>query len=197
MRIELRSLRLTRRAPPSLISTRSEIGVFWLRILAAVVLALDSLACGGDPPVPVEARGAPHVLTGEARVGRVEVTADAQLLSAGQRKLLRRHEAATVLRQSALDWLDARGHFARKGELLLQVQIRAVRLRSELAALLLGGAAGADSLEVSVRVTRGGEELKIFAAHVTSSAGGRDWKDPGDRLQRMARRLGQRVADGL
>jgi hypothetical protein len=174
-----------------------ESDVHGLRILAAVMVASDSIACGGGAPAPIDAPGLPHVLAGEARVGRVDVTPDARLLSARQLELLRRHEAAAVLRQSALDWLDAQGRFAPEGELVLEVQISAVRLRSMLAALLLGGAAGADHLDASARVTKDGGELKTFAARVTSSAGGRNWKDPGDRMRRMAQLLGQRVVDAL
>jgi hypothetical protein len=171
--------------------------LFSSRILAAALVSSVSIAGGGGAPAAIEAPGAPHLLAGDARVGRVEVTADSQQLSSAQLDLLERHEAAAVLRQSALDWLDARGHFDPNGALALQLQIRAVRLRSKLAALLLGGATGADHLEVAVVVTRDAEVLKTFAAQVTSSAGGRDWKDPGDRLQRMARLLGRRVIDGL
>jgi len=166
-------------------------------MFAAVLVSSLSIACGGGAPAAIEPHGAPHLLAGDTRVGRVEVTPDSRLLSSAQLDLLERHEAAAVLRQSALDWLDARSHFDPKGALTLQLQIRAVRLRSKLAALLLGGATGADHLEVAVVVTRGADVLKTFAAQVTSSAGGRDWKDPGDRLQRMARLLGQRVVDGL
>jgi len=127
----------------------------------------------------------------------MEVTLDTQRLSSAQQKQLRRHETAAVLRQTALDWLDARGHFDLEGEIALRVQIRDLRVRSQLAVLLLGGVAGSDHIEVSVVVLRGGEAVDDFAAHVVSAAGGRDWKRPGDRLERMARMLGQRVAEGL
>jgi len=155
------------------------------------------LACRSEPiPAPVE-HGLP-VLAGErGAVGRLVVLVDSPPLSGAQQALLRRHDAAPVLRQSALDWLDARGRFAPDGELSLHVHIRFVRLRSELVALLFGRASRADRLEATITVKRGDRRLADFPVRVASSLGGRAWKDPEERLQRMARVLGRRVAEGL
>lgn len=155
------------------------------------------LACASEPlPAPVEPP-LPILLGDRGTVGRVLVVTDSPPLSSAQVELLRRHDAAQVLRQSALDWLDARGHFRAGGELSLHVQIRSVRLRSELVALLFGRASRADRLEVLATVTRGGQRLKEFPVRVASSLGGRDWRDPEERLLRMARMSGRRVAEGL
>ena len=168
-----------------------------LRNLALYCSLLVLLACRSEPiPAPVE-RSLPILLGDRGTVGRVVVVADSPPLSTAQQALLRRHHAAPVLRQSALDWLDARGHFGPSGEFSLHVQIRSVRLRSELVALLFGRASRADQLEAFVMLTRNAQRVKGFSARVTSSVGGRDWRDPEERLQRMARMLGRRVAEGL
>ena len=72
-----------------------------------------------------------------------------------------------------------------------------MRLRGELVALLFGRASRADQLEAFVMLTRDTQRVKGFSARVTSSVGGRDWRDPEERMQRMARMLGRRVAEGL
>lgn len=168
-----------------------------LRNIAMGCSLLMLLACRSGPSPPLTERSVPQLLQGRDDVGRVAVSADTDLLSPAQQELLRRHEAAPVLRQSVLDWLDARGRFDRAGQLALLVKVRSVRLRPEFVALLLGRLAGADHLETSVSVEREGELVKTFAASVSSSAGGRDWRDPAERLRRMARILGRRVVDGL
>ena len=168
-----------------------------LRNIAMCCTMVALLACRSEPiPAPV-AHGLP-VLAGErGAVGRLVVLADSPPLSGAQQALLRRYDAALVLRQSALDWLDARGRFDPSGELSVHVQIRSVRLRSELVALLFGRAWRADRLEAFARVTHGGQPVRGFPVRVARSVGGRDWKDPEERLQRMARVLGRRVAEGL
>ena len=168
-----------------------------VRNIAVCCSLLALLACSSQPlPAPVEPP-LPPLLGDRGTVGRVDVVADAPPLSGAQQALLRRHDAAPVLRQSALDWLDARGRFAPDGELSLHVHIRFVRLRSELVALLFGRASRADRLEATITVKRGDRRLADFPVRVASSLGGRAWKDPEERLQRMARVLGRRVAEGL
>jgi hypothetical protein len=168
-----------------------------VRNIALCCSLLALLACRSEPlPAAVEP-ALPPLLGDRGTVGRVDVVADAPPLSGAQQALLRRHDAAPVLRQSALDWLDARGRFAPDGELSLHVQIRFVRLRSELVALLFGRASRDDRLEATITVKRGDRRLADFPVRVASSLGGRAWKDPEDRLQRMARVLGRRVAEGL
>jgi hypothetical protein len=72
------------------------------------------------------------------------------------------------------------------------------RLSGAQRALLFGCAARADRLGASVLATRDGQRLKDFSARVTNvGAGGPDWKDPEERLQRLTRILGRRVAEGL
>jgi hypothetical protein len=168
-----------------------------LRNLTLCCSLLVLLACRSVPiPAPVE-RSLPVLMGDRGIVSRMVVVADSPPLSPAQQALLRRHHAARVLRQSALDWLDARGHFDPSGEFSLHVQIRSVRLRGELVALLFGRSSRADQLEAFVMVMRNDQRVKDFSARVTSSVGGRDWKDPEERLQRMARMLGRRVAEGL
>jgi len=174
-----------------------EIAWIVLRSIALCCPLLVLLACRSEPiPAPVE-HSLPILLGDRGTIGRVVVVADSPPLSLAQRALLRRHHAALVLRQSALDWLDARGHFGPSGEFSLHVQIRSVRLRGELVALLFGRASRADQLEAFVMLTRDTQRVKGFSARVTSSVGGRDWRNPEERMQRMARMLGRRVAEGL
>lgn len=160
--------------------------------VASLLLAL--LSCRSEPASVLEP---PRPLADPLPVGRMVVSVSSPPLSVAQQALLRRHRVGGVLRQSALDWLEARGRFDPAGAYAVEVQIRSVRLRGAWVALLLGRAAGEDHLEASVRLTRAGQLVNEFSSRVASSAGGRDWKDPAERLQRMARILGRRIAEGL
>jgi len=153
-------------------------------------------ACAGDLPAPTGA-SVPFLLQGDAQVGRVEVIADPESLSASSRALLRERGALATVRQSALDWFDHRSRFDPDGELELRVRVRELRLRSYATALLFAGISGADRLEASVVASRQGTVLKTYAVGAASAVGGRPWSDPTERLQRLARMLGQRIALGL
>jgi len=166
------------------------------RRAALGLLLAVSAACGGDLPAP-SGRSVPFLLEGEARVGRVEVVAARESLSGSTRSLLQERGALEIVRQSALDWFDHRDRFARDGELELRVRILELRLRSRVTALLFARISGADRLEASVVASRQGTVLKTYPVAAASALGGRAWSDPTERLQRLSRLLGQRIALGL
>jgi hypothetical protein len=163
--------------------------------LLAALLLPAVVACGPQLSPP-PARLAPHLLAGGARVGEVTVAPEPDL-GAGDRARLERAAVPETLRQGILDWLDQQGHFARGGELALEVRVRDVRVRSTFTALLLRHLAAADRLAAVVVVTRHGEPAKVFPAEVTSAIGGWAWRRPDDRLDRMVRVLAQHIAEGL
>jgi hypothetical protein len=164
-------------------------------VLLAALLLPAVLACGPEL-APPPARLAPYLLAGVARVGEVTVLPDPGL-GVVDRVLLERAGASDTLRQGILDWLDQRGHFARGGELALEVRIREVRVRSTFTALLLRQVAAADRLGAFVVVTRRGDPAKVFPAEVASALGGWVWRKPDERLDRMVRVLAQHIAEGL
>jgi hypothetical protein len=107
---------------------------------------------------------------------------------------------ATV-RQSALDWFEQRGRFATEGQLALRVTIDSVRLRGTVSTWLFGWVAAPDHLAARVSVerehTRDLVNGNLCPARVESALAGWSWRDREARLDRLARRLGQRVAEGL
>lgn len=165
-------------------------------VLLVAPLLPAVLACGGPELVPPAARLAPYLLSQSARVGEVSVAPDPDL-GPVDRLRLERAGVTDALRLRILDWLDQEGHFARDGELALDVRIRELNIRSTSTALLLRHFAAADRLAASVQVTRSGDPAKSFAAEVASAIGGWAWRKPDERLDRLIGLLAQRIAQGL
>jgi hypothetical protein len=104
---------------------------------------------------------------------------------------------ARTVRQSARDWLDQGGRLAADGELSLVVSVESARLRPAWKTWLFAWAAAPDHLAARVLVLRGAERLSSTPVRVESALGGWAWRDPEERLDRLARRLGRRLAEGL
>lgn len=159
------------------------------RLLAIAALALG---CAARHPSPCEL---PRQLGQVARV-EVSLAPDAGSLDAEAAGRL----AATV-RQSALDWFEQRGRFAADGQLSLLVTIDSMRVRGTVAAWLFGSVALPDHLAAQVSMerehTRDLETADLCPARVESALAGWSWRDREARLERLARRLGRRIAEGL
>jgi hypothetical protein len=104
---------------------------------------------------------------------------------------------ARAVRQSARDWLEQRDRLAGDGELALVVRIDSARLRPAWVAWLFAWVAAPDQLATQVLVLRGAEPVSSTPVRVESALSGWAWRDPDERLDRLARRLGQRIAEGL
>jgi len=158
------------------------------RLLAIAALGL-ALACAGPPgavcellpPAPderysgVEVELAPGLSLDPAEAARV----------------------AAMTRQSALDWLEQRGRLAPGGGGSVAVTIDSAALRSAGVAWLFAWAVPPDHLSARVSLRRGAEHTPRCSARVESALAGWSWRDPDARIDRLARRLGQRVAEGL
>lgn len=159
------------------------------RLLAIAVLAL---ACAA-PPKPCDPSGYPR-----GQVGRVEVSLAP---SAGSLDAEASARLAATVRQSALDWFDQKGRFAADGPLALLVTIDSVRVRGTVAAGLFGWVSGDDHLSARVGIeredTRDLVAAELCPVRVESALAGWSWRDPDARLERLARRLGHRIAEGL
>lgn len=146
------------------------------------------LGCAGEP--------LPHCDFGHqlGQVARVEVS-----LAPGVGTLDADAAArlVTTVRQSALDWLEQRDRLATDGELTLLVTVDSTRLRSSATAWLFAWAAPPDHLAALVAVLRGLDRAPRCPARVESALAGYSWRDPDARLERLARRLGHRIAEGL
>lgn len=167
---------------------------------SGLVLALLWLACLSRAPEPVRSElpvAQPRPIPSAARVRSVEVHAAAEGWSAAQRRLLERRGVAAQVRQSALDWLDARRDLDPDGSIQVSVELYELRLRSAFTALVLAGLTGSDRLAARVGVYERGVPIASYALRVESALGGRDWRDREERLDRLARILGRRVADSL
>jgi hypothetical protein len=160
-----------------------------VRKIALGVAAL-ALACSGAP-APEPARPERP----EGRYARVEVVVAPGLTAA----LGAEAAAGTArsVRQSARDWLDQGGRLAADGELALAIQLDSAHVRPAWVAWGFAWVADPDHLAGEVRVLRGAERLASFPVRVESALSGWDWRDPDERLDRLARRLGQRLAEGL
>ena len=133
---------------------------------------------------------------GALRVAQLVVEAEASL-PASQRSDLVEYDVPGALRQSALDWLEQRDRFSPQGEVRVKVRIRSLHLRGSLAARWWPAWAARDRLGVEVTVEREGVEVARFQRSLESRLGGSDWADPRARARRLARRLGQRVAEAF
>ena len=162
----------------------------------AVSLGLGAsvLACGGAPaPQPALH---PAALGPDALVADVRVKSAASL-SAGDTRALDAVAVDQVVRQSALDWLEHRQRFHRDGAIRVTVLLRALRLRSWLVAWVWPDWSGVDSLAADVTVLRGSQVLMRFPARADSSIGGWEWRASGERLDRLARRLGRTIIEAF
>jgi len=158
------------------------------------VAALLVLACGGtSAPVPPPADERRPLA--EA-VAAVEV-APAPGLDAAAVAVLEEHGALTVLRQGTRDWLEHRGRLGAHGGLTVRVEVEELALRAPAVVWLFSALAGPDRLEVRVEALRGGEPVRTFRAAAASALAGYAWRDRGERLRRLARRVARRVAEGL
>ena len=157
----------------------------------AALLGLLALGCAGADVAPPSVFRAPTT----GRVARVEVS-----FSAPDATGLARAEAgrtAAVVRQSARDWLEHGQRLAADGPLALEVSLDSLCLRSSLVTWLFSWAAAPDHLAARVVVRRRGTRVAAFPLRVESALAGFAWRDPEARLERLARRLGHRVAAEL
>lgn len=158
------------------------------RLLAIAGLGA-ALACASPPGAVCElAPPAP-----EERYAGVEVALAPGLSldpAAGAR-------VAAVTRQSALDWLEQRGRLAPDGGSSVAITVDSARLRWALSTWLFAWAAPPDHLAARIALRRAAEHEPRCAVRVDSALAGWSWRDPEARRDRLARRLGQRIAEGL
>jgi len=160
------------------------------RAFAIAAIALG-LACVSPPPVEPASRPMPVA----GRYARVEVAlaqAGVSCLDADAAARL-----VAVVRQSARDWLEHGERLAPDGAYALEVTIESARLRSGWVTWLFAWAAAPDHAAARVSVLRDGERVASYPVRVESALAGYSWRDPDARLDRLARRLGHRLAEGL
>jgi hypothetical protein len=158
------------------------------RAFAVAAIALG-LACAA----PREPSSHPARVAG--RYARVEVA-----LAQDGARCLDADDAARligVVRQSARDWLEQRDRLAPDGAYTLEVTVESARLRSGWVTWLFAWAAAPDHVAGRVSVLRGGARVARYPVRVESALAGYSWRDPDARLDRLARRLGRRLAEGL
>jgi hypothetical protein len=148
------------------------------------------LACASAPAPRCDLASEPET----GRFARVEVALAPDASSLGPKAAA---ELLVRVRQSALDWLEQRDRLAPDGELTLLVTVDSARLRSAPTAWLFAWAAAPDHLAAQVSVLHGLERATRCPARVESALAGYSWRDPNARLERLARRLGQRIAEEL
>jgi hypothetical protein len=157
----------------------------------AIAAAVLGLACASAPPVEPASRPAPVA----GRYARVEVALaqrGAPCLEADAAARL-----AAVVRQSARDWLEQRERLAPDGAYALAVTVDSARLRSAWVTWLFAWVAAPDHVAARVSVLRDGAPVAGYPVRVESALAGYSWRDPDARLDRLARRLGHRLAEGL
>jgi hypothetical protein len=145
------------------------------------------LACATSAP-PCEP-SEPEV----GRFARVEVAIDREASLRADRGT----RVAALVRQSARDWLEQRNRLASDGDLTLLVTIDDGRLRTAAVAWWFAWIAAPDHLDAQVSVLRGLDRVPRCPVRVESALAGYSWRDPDARLDRLARRLGHRIADAL
>ncbi len=159
--------------------------------LSATALVVLVLACAGADVAPPGSP--PESLAG--RVARVDVAfaaTGADGLAPGEAR-----RAAAIVRQAARDWLEHEDRLAADGALAVSASLDSLRLRASLTTWLFAWAAAPDHLSARVVVRRDGSPVADFPIRVESALSGYDWRDRDERLERLARRLGQRLAARL
>jgi hypothetical protein len=159
------------------------------RLVAIAALGvICGLACAGAPAPRCEQSSA------IGRFARVEVALAPGTGLAPEEGV----RVVALVRQSALDWLEQQDRLAPDGQLSLVVTIDSARLRSASVTWLFAWAAPPDHLAAQVSVLQHGvERTALCPARVESALAGYSWRDPDARLERLARRLGHRIAEGL
>jgi hypothetical protein len=162
--------------------------------LLAGLAAVALLACAGsDAPA---ADPDPTPLPDHARVADLRVTLADDLPDAA-RETLERIDVPMLVRVSGLDWFEHESRFDREGDVTLEVEVLALSLEGAVPVWLWRSLVGEDWLEVRVRV-RGASGLRDdFTLIERTGVAGWEWRDADARLDRMARRLGRRIAELL
>jgi len=154
-------------------------------------MALLLAGCAATPsPASEPDDGAIAGTVGSVAVAFPDVGRSARARERGAR-------ASALVRQSARDWLEEAGRLAPEGELAVEATLEALRLRGALATWLFAWAVPPDHLSARVAVHRRGLPEARFALRVESALAGYGWRDPEERLDRLARRLGRRLAERL
>lgn len=151
------------------------------------------LAC--TSPVP-RMQPTPPLLPDGASVAdlRVELAAS---LDPAERKRLERVDVRELLRLSALDWFEHEKRFAPNGSVEILVEVLALSLRAAPAVWLWPDLGSPDALAVRVHVRLPKEAREAFTWEEQTRVGGWEWRDADARLERLARRLGRRIAELL
>jgi hypothetical protein len=163
-------------------------------VLWAGLAAVALLACAGtDAPA---ADPDPVPLSDQARVAGLRVTL-AGTLSVAERETLERIDVPMLVRLAALDWFEHESRFDLAGQVTLEVEVLALSLEGAVPVWLWRGLAGEDWLEVRVRVHDASGLHDDFILTERTGVEGWEWRDADARLDRMARRLGRRIAELL
>jgi hypothetical protein len=158
--------------------------------LGLLASALLLAGCAGAPPPEPDDDGPI-----EGRVGSVAVAfPDAGRSTAVRERAVR---ASTLVRQTARDWLEDKGRLAPDGPLAVVATLDSLRLRGAVATWLFAWAIPPDHLAARVVVSRAGRPVAGFGVRVESALAGYAWRDRGERLDRLSRRLGRRLAERL
>ncbi len=163
--------------------------MFFAGLAAALLLA----CAGDDAPAP---NRDPKPLPEHARVADLRVTL-ADDIGPACRAQLERADVPMLLRVSSLDWFEHEHRFDREGDVYLEVEVKGVSLAGAMSTWLWRGLVGEDWLEVRVTVRDSGGLREDFTLTERTAVEGWEWRDADARLDRMARRLGRRIAELL
>jgi hypothetical protein len=168
-----------------------------LRVASAGIatLALGALGCAGPPPEGVVT--SPQPIGGQFAGVEVSFAALEGVGAGFDLEPADADQLRATVRQSALDWLENANRLSDHGSLDLYVALDSLRLRSATVTWLLAWAAPPDHLAAEVQVARAGVAVARYRVRVESGLDGYSWRDPAARLDRLARRLGRRLAEGL
>ena len=174
------------RSPTSRVTLRAMPFPALARALACLALALSCSAARGPEP---ESATTPHSGTPPGPISAVRVEL-ASGLEAPHGELARR-----VAAQTALDWLEHAGVFDPRASGRVYATITELRVRSATTTWLFPFLAPPDRMAVRVRFEGPPELGSSFEIAVESRVAGFRWRDRTMRAERLARRLGRRIAE--
>ena len=156
-----------------------------------VLICLTALlcGCGAAPPrvpTPAELEGLPEVTVSVApqiEVDRVRV--------------FQEQDGSTRLRDAVLDELVDSGKRSRRDADEIRVLVTRFRLRSTASGVWVGAMAGADMLDVTVTLVRGGETTRTFDTGVGGITAGLIKPSASGRFNGLVRLVAERIVKEL
>ena len=118
-------------------------------------------------------------------------------LPTGQQQTLSSYRGDEQTQSQVSSMLASNGRLDPTGAYDVAIEFDGMRLRSGFSAVMWGAMAGADRLNVTVRVMNGSSQIKSFKTSTSTALGGAIYGSPTKRMNRMVATLSKRIVASL